>query len=150
MNGQLNIQEHISKSHLIFSIKINRHNYKTKQISTSILYFIDLAGSEKLSLNGLTGQQLREIQNINNSFSVLNDIFSSLNNNIKNIPYRNCKLTHALQNILKLHSSKILMFINIHPLPIYKLDTINTLNFGIKCRNIKLGPTKRNIAYSDG
>jgi len=41
------------------------------------------------------------------------------------------------------------MFCNIIPLPLFRNDSNYSLEFASKCRNVQLGQTKRNIAYSE-
>jgi len=66
----------------------------------SRLHLIDLAGSERLSRSGVTGDQAREAQNINKSLSALGDVIGALHGNSKHIPFRNSKLTYLLQDSL--------------------------------------------------
>ena len=58
--------------------------------------FIDLAGSERVSRSGATGDRLKEAQNINKSLSALGDVFASLNQRSAHVPYRNSRLTWLL------------------------------------------------------
>lgn len=61
---------------------------------------MDLAGSERLSKTGATGDRLKEAQNINKSLSALGDVIAALQQRTKHVPYRNSKLTHLLQDSL--------------------------------------------------
>ena len=76
----------------------------TSLIHTSILTgklnMIDLAGSERVSRSGATGDRLKEAQYINKSLSSLGDVLHSLRAKNSHIPYRNSKLTHLLKDSL--------------------------------------------------
>lgn len=143
-------QEHNARSHLLIGIKIQRTNSLSKQVTSGSIYIGDLAGCERTNLTSASGQRLREAQHVNKSLSALSDVITGLSNRQKptSIPYRASKLTHVLQDCLKANSSRILMFVNIHPLPMFKAESIHSLSFGIKCRTVQLGPVKRNIAYT--
>jgi kinesin family member C2/C3 len=143
-----NPSEHNAKSHLLVCIKIQRTNPQSKQVTSGTIYLGDLAGSDHTDLLAATGQRLREAQYVNKSLSALSDVISGLSNHQKNVPYRASTLTHILQDCLKPNSSRILMIINVHPLPMFKSESCHSLDFGVKCRAVQLGPVKRHIAYT--
>ncbi len=91
-----------------------------------------------------SGAALRESQNINKSLSALGDVVNALSLNYKHIPYRNSKLTFLLQNVLR-ENCKILMFINIVPIPVQEFveESINSILFAQRCKTVDLGKEKK-------
>jgi kinesin family protein C1 len=84
--------EHSSRSHSVFTLTLMGHNSLTLESSEGNLNLIDLAGSERLSLSGATGDRLKETQSINKSLSSLGDVIFALANKDNHIPYRNSKV----------------------------------------------------------
>jgi kinesin family protein C1 len=95
-----NCNERSSRSHSVFTLKISGKNRVTEELLEGTLNLIDLAGSERLSNSGSTGDRLKETQAINKSLSSLADVIISLSNKEAHVPYRNSKLTYLLQNSL--------------------------------------------------
>ena len=60
----------------------------------------------------------------------------------KHVPYRNSKLTFLLQDSLK-ENSKVLMFVNVNPVPDYAQESSCSLQFATRCRSVQLGYAKR-------
>ena len=60
------------------------------------------------------------------------------------IPYRNSKLTHLLQDSLG-GNSKVMMFVNISPAVYNVSETVCSLTFATRCRNVELGQARRQV-----
>lgn len=56
-------------SHMVFMLNIEGSNEGTGQKARGMLNLIDLAGSERLGRSGVSGERLKETQNINKSLS---------------------------------------------------------------------------------
>ncbi|KAG2181061.1 hypothetical protein INT43_008643, partial [Umbelopsis isabellina] len=168
--GATNINERSSRSHSVFTLRLKGRNTVTGEVSTGVLNLIDLAGSERLSASGSTGDRLKETQAINKSLSSLGDVIYALATSKEgsHIPYRNSKLTYLLQNSLGKHTSmfdmpvlpanrsliitnhaggnsKTLMFVNISPLVAHFGETLCSLRFATKVNSCQIGTAKKNI-----
>ena len=73
-----NMNEHSSRSHLVFQLVIQQTDTQTKTIKHGKLYLVDLAGSEKVSKTGATGERLDEAKTINKSLSALGNVINAL------------------------------------------------------------------------
>lgn len=142
--GQTLCNEHSSRSHSVFTLKISGQNLVTSEKVEGILNLIDLAGSERLKESGASGDRLKETQAINKSLSSLGDVIHSLSNKEAHIPYRNSKLTYLLQNSLG-GNSKTLMFVNISPVLESISETISSLRFATKVNSCQIGTARKNV-----
>ncbi|KAJ3295469.1 kinesin-like nuclear fusion protein [Borealophlyctis nickersoniae] len=139
-----NCNERSSRSHSVFTLRLNGHNSLTDESSEGILNLIDLAGSERLSASGSTGDRLKETQAINKSLSCLGDVIYSLANKDSHVPYRNSKLTYLLQGSLG-GNSKTLMFVNVSPLSTNFQETLCSLRFATKVNACQIGTARKVI-----
>ncbi|KAI8825903.1 P-loop containing nucleoside triphosphate hydrolase protein [Fimicolochytrium jonesii] len=139
-----NCNERSSRSHSVFTLRLTGTNSLTSETSSGILNLIDLAGSERLSSSGSTGDRLKETQAINKSLSCLGDVIYALANGDKHVPYRNSKLTYLLQGSLG-GNSKTLMFVNVSPLAGSFQETLCSLRFATKVNSCQIGTAKKMI-----
>ncbi|KAJ1965838.1 kinesin-like nuclear fusion protein [Dimargaris xerosporica] len=135
--------ERSSRSHSVFTLRLTGKNTITQESSAGVLNLIDLAGSERLSQSGSTGDRLKETQAINKSLSCLGDVIHALGNRDNHIPYRNSKLTYLLQNSLG-GNSKTLMFVNVSPVQASFQETLCSLRFATKVNACHIGTARRN------
>ena len=115
--------ESSSRSHAVYMIRINIEGNNTNL--NSVINIVDLAGSEKCSIESSIGKTQKEIEQmkrlqseagfINKSLTALGRVISVLGDKKTNkvvIPYRDSKLTMLLRNSLT-PSSKNIVIVNI-------------------------------------
>jgi kinesin family protein 5 len=90
---------------------------------------------------------LEEAKNINKSLTTLGKVIVALTDKkVTHIPYRESKLTRILSESLG-GNSKTLLIITCSPHPFNDAETLSTLRFGARARNIKNAP-KVNKEYT--
>ncbi|CAE7685509.1 KIN14E, partial [Symbiodinium microadriaticum] len=100
-------------------------------------------GSHDMNEHSSRRDRLKEAQNINRSLSALGDVINSLGSKkATHVPYRNSKLTFLLQDSLG-GNSKVLMFVNISPAVYNAGESVCSLNFASRCRNVELGQARK-------
>jgi kinesin family protein C2/C3 len=137
-----------SRSHSIVQVKTVCIHKKDKKEFSGKINLIDLAGSENTNKSGVTGQGLKEAQNINKSLSALGDVISSLVSKSGHVPYRNSKLTMMLKDSLG-GDSKTLMIVQCSPAQTNVTETLSSLNFASRARNVELGKAKKNVKTTE-
>src|SRR3989338_3738136 len=126
-----------SRSHSVFILTVMQKNLKSGSSINGKLYFVDLAGSEKVGKTGASGQTLKEAQTINKSLSALGNVINALTDGkSKHVPYRDSKLTRILQESLG-GNSRTTLIINCSPSSYNEAETISTIRFGNRAKNIK-------------
>ncbi|KAE9597118.1 hypothetical protein Lal_00007325 [Lupinus albus] len=140
--GRTQMNEQSSRSHFVFTLRICGINENTGQQVQGVLNLIDLAGSERLSRSGATGDRLKEAQAINKSLSSLSDVIFALAKKEDHVPFRNSKLTYLLQPCLG-GDSKTLMFVNVSPDQSSTSESLCSLRFAARVNSCEIGIPQR-------
>ncbi|KAI3495244.1 hypothetical protein L1887_37487 [Cichorium endivia] len=140
--GKTDMNAESSRSHFVFTLRIVGVNESTEQQVQGVLNLIDLAGSERLSRSGATGERLKETQAINKSLSALSEVILALGKKEDHVPYRNSKLTYLLQPCLG-GDSKTLMFVNVSPDPLSVNESLSSLKFAARVNSCEIGIPRR-------
>lgn len=136
-----------SRSHSIFQLHLTGTNQVAGVVVKGCLNLCDLAGSERLSRSGVTGDRLKETQAINKSLSAISDIFQALSSKSSHIPYRNTKLTHILSKCFS-DQGKTLMMVNLSPTVESSNESLCSLRFASKVNQTEIakpGKAVKNI-----
>jgi len=102
-------------------------------------HFVDLAGSERLKRTMATGERAKEGISINCGLLALGNVISALGDKAKkasHVPYRDSKLTRLLQDSLG-GNSRTVMIACVSPSDRDFVETLNTLKYANRARNIK-------------
>ncbi|KAL2103506.1 hypothetical protein ACEWY4_000374 [Coilia grayii] len=141
--GATNMNEHSSRSHAIFVITIECSEMGVdgeSHIRVGKLNLVDLAGSERQTKTGAQGERLKEATKINLSLSALGNVISALvDGRSTHIPYRDSKLTRLLQDSLG-GNARTVMVANIGPASYNVEETLTTLRYSNRAKNIKNKP----------
>ncbi|KAG0482569.1 hypothetical protein HPP92_010653 [Vanilla planifolia] len=151
--GSTNMNSQSSRSHAIFTICLEQKRNANCSGDGSItngfdddilfakLHLVDLAGSERAKRTGADGLRFKEGIHINKGLLALGNVISALGDDKKrkdggHVPYRDSKLTRLLQDSLG-GNSKTIMIACISPADVNAEETINTLKYANRARNIQ-------------
>lgn len=156
--GSTNMNNQSSRSHAIFTITLEQmrklHSVSPvndtpdedmgEEYFCAKLHLVDLAGSERAKRTGTDGLRLKEGIHINKGLLALGNVISALGDEKKrkegmHVPYRDSKLTRLLQDSLG-GNSKTVMIACISPADINAEETLNTLKYANRARNIQNKP----------
>ncbi|URE24800.1 KISc [Musa troglodytarum] len=155
--GSTNMNNQSSRSHAIFTITLEQmrklgpvttENVQTEDMNEDYLcaklHLVDLAGSERAKRTGSDGLRFKEGVHINKGLLALGNVISALGDEKKrkegaHVPYRDSKLTRLLQDSLG-GNSRTVMIACISPADINAEETLNTLKYANRARNIQNKP----------
>ncbi|XP_062954639.1 kinesin-like protein KIF16B isoform X3 [Cynocephalus volans] len=143
-----------SRSHAIFTIKFTQAKFDSEMPCETVskIHLVDLAGSERADATGATGVRLKEGGNINKSLVTLGNVISALadlsqdaaNPLVKKkqvfVPYRDSVLTWLLKDSLG-GNSKTIMIATVSPADVNYGETLSTLRYANRAKNIINKPT---------
>ncbi|XP_038662945.1 kinesin-like protein KIF16B isoform X2 [Scyliorhinus canicula] len=143
-----------SRSHAIFTINFTQAKFDAEMPCETIskIHLVDLAGSERADATGASGVRLKEGGNINKSLVTLGNVISALadlsqdrsNSQAKKkqvfVPYRDSVLTWLLKDSLG-GNSKTIMIATISPADVNYGETLSTLRYANRAKNIINKPT---------
>lgn len=140
-----------SRSHAVFTIYLTQRLRGQDQVdvtSTSKFTFVDLAGSERMKKTGAEGERAREGIKINEGLLALGNVINALADDERlakdkavHVPYRQSKLTRLLQDALG-GNSQTLFLACVSPSDTNVSETLSTLRYANRARNIRNAPTK--------
>ncbi|KAM6979603.1 kinesin-like protein kif7 [Aplochiton taeniatus] len=147
--GATQMNPHSSRSHTIFSVHMDQRRGGSRlhssssaagpHVLSSKFHFVDLAGSERILRTGNTGERLKESIQINSGLLALGNVIGALGDPKRrgtHIPYRDSKITRILKDSLG-GNAKTLMIACISPSSADFDESLNTLNYAKRARNIQ-------------
>ncbi|KAF5189561.1 Kinesin-like protein kin-4a, partial [Thalictrum thalictroides] len=156
--GSTNMNNQSSRSHAIFTITLEQMRKigtvrpgesspvddMSEEYLCAKLHLVDLAGSERAKRTGSDGLRFKEGVHINKGLLALGNVISALGDEKKrkegaHVPYRDSKLTRLLQDSLG-GNSRTVMIACISPADINVEETLNTLKYANRARNIQNKP----------
>ncbi|KAJ0402554.1 hypothetical protein ATCC90586_003904 [Pythium insidiosum] len=154
------LNDQSSRSHVVYTMEIKRKF--RNETKTSKLTFVDLAGSERVKKTQVDGTRLKESIQINVGLSALGNVINALADDRLvqrrcsqesaaaskgalsprraakegHVPYRSSKLTRLLRDALG-GNSRTLFIACVSPLDSNAEETLNTLQYANRARNIQ-------------
>lgn len=153
--GSTLMNEQSSRSHAIFSLIMHQRDLATGECRKAKFHLVDLAGSERAKRTGAVAGRFKESVSINQGLLALGNVISALGDEKRrnattmnttgngnggvHVPYRDSKLTRLLQDSLG-GNSKTLMIACVSPATINFEETLNTLKYANRAKNIRNRP----------
>ncbi|XP_053917049.1 kinesin-like protein KIF16B isoform X4 [Cuculus canorus] len=143
-----------SRSHAIFTINFTQAKFGSEMPCETVskIHLVDLAGSERADATDATEVRLKERVNINKSLVTLGNVISALADLSQDatnplskkkqvfVPYRDSVLTWLLKDSLG-GNSKTIMIATISPADVNYGETLSTLRYANRAKNIINKPT---------
>ncbi|KAL3784329.1 LOW QUALITY PROTEIN: hypothetical protein ACHAW5_000220 [Stephanodiscus triporus] len=146
-----------SRSHAVFTVNLRQTTRGVGGVdggaasdvtTTSRFTFVDLAGSERMKKTGAEGERAKEGIRINEGLLALGNVINALADEGRmargekiHVPYRQSKLTRLLQDALG-GNSQTLFIACVSPSDTNAGETLSTLRYANRARNIKNAPTR--------
>ncbi|KAI3997763.1 hypothetical protein MKX01_007650, partial [Papaver californicum] len=127
-----------SRSHCLIRISLTSFDAIERRRETNKIWMVDLGGSERVLKTRAWGRRFEEGKAINLSLSALGDVISALQRRRPHVPFRNSKLTQVLKDSLG-EDSRTLMLVHVSPKEDDLCETVCSLGFATRVRNIHLG-----------
>ncbi|KAL4152432.1 hypothetical protein PRNP1_009362 [Phytophthora ramorum] len=148
VTGSTLMNEQSSRSHAIFTLLLEQRDLASGTRRFSKFHLVDLAGSERAKRTGAVAGRFKESVSINQGLLALGNVISALGDDKRRIgsagngsgtvhvPYRDSKLTRLLQDSLG-GNARTLMIACVSPASVNFEETLNTLKYANRAKNIK-------------
>jgi hypothetical protein len=146
--AKTNMNDTSSRAHTVFQIiftqsriTMSNDGQTTMSEKVSKINLIDLAGSERVSKTGATGQRLKEGSSINVSLTTLGNVINKLAEKCGDerkkvfVPYRDSQLTWLLKESLG-GNAKTIMIAAISPSEDNFMESLSTLRYASRAKTI--------------
>ncbi|KAJ8577309.1 hypothetical protein ON010_g1899 [Phytophthora cinnamomi] len=160
VTGSTLMNEQSSRSHAIFSLLLEQRDLASGTRRFSKFHLVDLAGSERAKRTGAVAGRFKESVSINQGLLALGNVISALGDDKRRIgsagtgsgavhvPYRDSKLTRLLQDSLG-GNARTLMIACVSPASVNFEETLNTLKYANRAKNIKNKPIVNDRVVSE-
>ena len=122
-----------SRAHTIFTLHLAQS--KNDALIQSKLYFVDLAGSEKIKQSKVSGKALHQAIGINQSLHVLGKVIQNLVKGKSHVPYLESRLTTLLKGCFG-GDCLTRVLVSCRSNNDYSEESLNSLRFGERCARI--------------
>lgn len=136
--GATKLNDKSSRSHTILSIILCKRASSELEYSVSRMNLVDLAGSEDINKSGAVNERAREAGLINQSLLSLGKLINQLSEgkDPASVSYRDSKLTRLLKGSIG-GRTKTALIATISPAKVNVHETLSTLNYASKAKNIR-------------
>ncbi|KAF4673896.1 hypothetical protein FOL46_006304 [Perkinsus olseni] len=145
--GATNMNAVSSRSHAVFTLRVQRVCSDAGGDLHSRINLVDLAGSERQAKTQSEGSRLKEGIAINQSLSTLAQVIARLSEGKGkgHVPFRNSKLTFLLKDSLS-GNSKTFMIAAISPSASEVFETVSTLRFATSVKKVQTSAVQNQAA----